>query len=181
MKTLKFVLPLLIAGMAFNLSPARAQEFVPTFEYFTLKSCGNDTLQYLEKNYGSRGQRYDNKTFELLINDTKNDVPFTSCWTYLIDDGTVIKFVFFIDPVKKVKERIKKGLPLWCVNVSIWTALSPKVKDPGRKKLYETLEKLGFNKIQTLDKRLYNLIKDIKVEFTYWEYELNFDHTSIVI
>jgi hypothetical protein len=174
MKTLKFVLPLLVVGMAFNLSPARAQEFVPTFEYFTLKSCGNDTLQYLEKNYGPRGQRYDDKTFELLINDVKNDVPFTSCWTYRIKSGTVVKFVFFIDPIEKVKERIKNGLPLWCINVSMM--LSSKMKDIR----YETLEKLGFNKIQTLDNLLYNLIKDIKVDFT-WEYSLNFDHTSIVI
>jgi hypothetical protein len=180
MKTLKLVLPLLIAGITFNLSTTRAQgvapDLTPTFEYFTLKSRGNDTLQYLKKNYGPQGLRYNDKTLELLV----NDLPFKSCWTFLINNGTLVKFVFFTDPVEKVKEKIKKRLPLWSVHAVILTGLSPQVKKQENLELYRKIEIYGFHKILPLDKQLYHLIKNIKVEFTYLEYDEDFGEETIV-
>jgi hypothetical protein len=165
--------------MSFNLFPASAQESILTFEYFTLKSCGNDTLQYLEKNYGLPNFRYENKTLEFFINKAKNDLPFKSCWTYLGGDNTLVKFVFFTDPAEKVKEKIRKGLPIRRIHAYIWM-LGPWIKIPEKLELYRKIEKFGFHKILPLDKQLYRLIKDIKMEDTYWEYDEYFGGEKIV-
>ncbi|MDR2129622.1 MAG: hypothetical protein LBP56_00395 [Odoribacteraceae bacterium] len=177
MKTMKSLLLLFIAGILLPL-PARAQDNSPIFEYFTLKSCGNDTLLYLKKNHGTWGDRYMGKPLSLLLDDARDDFPFKAYWTNMLDNGTIEKFVFFFEPVDKVKAKIKKNLPLHTVHVALFELPNP--RDPVQRRLdvYKALEKRGFSRILACDESFYRIAKDMIVEYTYWKYidEMSYEH-----
>jgi hypothetical protein len=181
MKTLKFVWSLLVVGVTCYALPACAQQDLsPVFDYFTLKECGNDTLLYLDKNHGSRNVRYYDKPIEMLVTEARRDLPFKSCWIYLNNTGWVIKIVFFFDPAERVKEMVKKKLPIRRVSADILTTLAPHVQIPERIELYRRLKDFGFHKILPINRPLYRVLKDIVVEFSDYEDDNGFGYEKIV-
>jgi hypothetical protein len=179
MKTMKSLLLFFITGIFLSL-PASAQDNRHIYEFFTLKSCGNDTLLYLKKNHDTWNVRYVKKPISLLLDDARGDLPFKTYWTYLLNDGTLVKFVFFFDPVDKVKEKIKKKLPLHTVHVALFEMPDPKDPVQRRLEVYKALKKRGFSRVLEVDDAFNHLVKDLIVEYTYWQYENEMSYENVV-
>ena len=166
MKTMKLLFILCITGMCFP-SLARAQENYLKFAYVTLKSCENDTLLYLEKNHGVQARRYYDTTFHVFLDDARDDCPFKSYWTDVLNDGTIVKFVFFFEPVEKVKEKVKKKLPLLAVNILPRNYLYLGHATEKTIATYHAIEARGLRRIIEFDDAFYDIVKDLTIEYTY--------------
>jgi hypothetical protein len=170
MKRTNLALAFFIAGMAVASFPVRGQQG-NTAKFYTLQECNNDTASYLKRNYQWKYE-VEGGRMKAFLDDANNNLPFKSYWMYTVSSGSLVKILFFLEPAEKIKERVKKNLPIKCVDASVMIF--------SREERYQEFKDLGFYKILELDDHFYNLVKDVFLDYTYcWE-EDEFVHEKIV-
>ena len=146
-----------------------------SYKFRPLKEFGNDTIAYMEKNYG-KSNVYPNKPLEKVLKDA--DIPFRSYIVYAVDGHLAMVFLFTIS-AKEVEALYRAGKPIFGVCCDLAELYDYENMDKA-KAIYAKASRLSRNLVFDLDKTSIELLKDLRINFAlYYDQRVNFKYFKI--
>lgn len=109
------------------------------------------------------------KKIDFLFQDANRELPFKSFFIGTLG-GNCICFVFMVESVDEIKKAMRENRKLWGVTCQLLKFVNPKFN----KEFYDSLSKIGLNRLHKMDNRFIDLVKEWQIEYvnlediSYW-------------